>query len=116
MSWSPPRAIGAQIIVQPHQQSSGGLRGDVGESGLVLGRVVEHNQGTVLSLGSRAQKLLPEVSIGDSLVFQRDHNNAFCWRGVWLEVVNAERACPHCDRSVAAPELLAVDDGMGSSC
>ena len=114
--WRPPQAVGMNVIVAPVRckTETATILGEervvaIDEAtGLTLGREVEKHVARVVSIGHRASRACPELTLGAYVVWQRDKHNEFDHDGVRLCVVNLQTHCHRCNAELVADEVLGV--------
>lgn len=100
------QATGSTVAIIPDDSKT------VTDSGIHLGRAINYPTGQVISMGPEAQRLLPGVSVGSKVVYQRMLLSEMVLDGVAIEVVDVAEDCPHCKKPVQKSSIigLIVDD------
>ena len=101
-AWTPPRAIGAQVLVVPDEAMH------VSKGGIVLARPEERRTARIVGVGSWAARHYPELTLGARVLWDRDGFTSFDWDGVRIEVLNMKTHCPHCRHELGKDEVLGV--------
>ena len=114
--WRPPKAVGMNVIVAPVRCATerATILGEervvaIDEAtGLTLGREVERHVARVVSIGHRAARACPELTLGAYVCWQRDRHNEFDHDGIRLCVVSLQTECHRCGAELVKDEVLGV--------
>ena len=94
------RATGTHVVIIPSEGKTDDDGRPISDGGIYLGREVNYPTGVVVSIGAQAAQILPELQVGQTVVYQRMLQSVLTLDGVGLEVVNVAESCPHCKAQI----------------
>ena len=89
-------ATGTHVALIPQGGATDEDGRPVTEGGIYLGREIKYPTGVIVSIGQEAKRLMPELKVGQTVVYQRMLQSVITLDGVGLEVVSVGERCPKC--------------------